>query len=179
MSESWLCKYDNIIELYLNKKKKYNNKENNKEENNKENNWIKYITELENKDKFLLNEFIQTGINLKKNVNISINNIEINNNKELIDELYTLIFIMDELCFKKYNYTFDTLYKNCRNIFEKKNNDYGDSFVDYGVIGILVRLGDKFNRINSLITKEVVNYESIDDTIIDSFNYIILALILI
>ena len=47
------------------------------------------------------------------------------------------------------------------------------------LIGILVRLGDKFNRINSLINNKEVNYESIDDTILDSFNYIILALILI
>lgn len=168
MSQSWLTKYDNIINLYLNKKK-YN------EENKK----INYITKPEITENDLLNEFIQTGINLKKNVNISINNVEIINNIELINELYTLILIMEELCFKKYNYTFDILYKKCRNIFEKKNNDYGDSFVDYGVIGILVRLGDKFNRINSLIKKEIVNYESIDDTIIDSFNYIILALILI
>ena len=169
MSESWLCKYDNIITSYLKKNSI-----------NKENKCILNITDPEITEKNLLNEFIQTGINLKKNLNISIYNyIEIINDKKLIDELYTLIFIMDKLCFKKYNYTFDTLYKNCRNIFEKKNNDYGDSFIDYGVIGILVRLGDKFNRINSLITKEVVNYESIDDTIIDSFNYIILALILI
>tara|TARA_Y100000589_G_C27042453_1_gene583744 strand:+ start:113 stop:619 length:507 start_codon:yes stop_codon:yes gene_type:complete len=168
MSASWLNKYDKIIDIYLNKKKY-----------NEENILLNSINKPEITENDLLNKFIQTGINLKKNVNISINNVTIINNIELTNELYKLIFIMEELCIKKYNYNFNILYNKCRSIFEKKNTDYGDSFVDYGVIGILVRLGDKFNRINSLIKKENVNYESIDDTIIDSFNYIILALMLI
>jgi len=55
MSQSWLTKYDNIINLYLNKKKY-----------NEENKWINYITKPEITENDLLNEFIQTGINLKK-----------------------------------------------------------------------------------------------------------------
>ena len=32
-------------------------------------------------------------------------------------------------------------------IYLKKNSDYGDAFMDYAIIGILVRLGDKIKRI--------------------------------
>lgn len=126
-----------------------------------------------------LEEFIETGINLQKNLKIDTDFIVINDKELLEKELYNLLTIIEVLCKKKYNYEFNELYEKCRNIFEKKNSDYGDSFIDYGLIGILVRLGDKFNRIKSLINKKTVNYESIDDTILDSFNYIILALILI
>ncbi len=154
MTNIWLDKYDNIIKKFT-KKKEYNISEN------------------------LLNKFIEIGINLKKNIEITKKKIEIKENKNLENELYKLLYILKNLCKEKYKYEFEFLYKKCRNIFEKKNKDYGDSFIDYGLIGILVRLGDKFNRINSLINKKEINYESIDDTILDSFNYIILALILI
>ncbi len=151
---SWLLKYDKII-------KKYGEH--------------MYLC-LKNDT---LNEFIEKGINLQKKLKISKDFIIIKDSELLETELYNLLTILEVLCKKKYNYEFNDLYEKCRNIFEKKNSDYGDSFVDYGLIGILVRLGDKFNRINSLINKKIVNYESIDDTILDSFNYIILALILI
>ena len=51
--------------------------------------------------------------------------------------------------------------------------------MDFNLIGILVRLNDKINRTDNLINfkKDSVNYESIYDTIIDSFNYIVLALL--
>ena len=73
----------------------------------------------------------------------------------------------------------DQIYKQSRELFEKKNNDYGDAFMDYITIGILVRLGDKIKRTENLWQKKNPNFESIDDSLFDSFNYIILALILI
>jgi len=70
----------------------------------------------------------------------------------------------------------------CRNIFRKKNEDYGNAFLDFGVIGILVRICDKINRISNLKQKnktpEVID-ENIDDTFLDLFNYSVLALCLI
>tara|TARA_Y100000389_G_C17401796_1_gene485729 strand:- start:108 stop:566 length:459 start_codon:yes stop_codon:yes gene_type:complete len=150
---SWLLKYDTII-----KKSRKN----------------VYICLKEP-----LEEFIETGMNLQNKLKVDKDFIIIKDKELLEKELYNLVNIIEVLCKEKYNYEFNDLYKKCRDIFEKKNSDYGDSFVDYGLIGILVRLGDKFNRINSLINKKTVNYESIDDTILDSFNYIILALILI
>jgi len=59
------------------------------------------------------------------------------------------------------------------NLFSKKNKDYGDSFANYGTIGILVRMQDKINRIVS-ITKNGINFvndESLRDTLIDLMNY--------
>ena len=51
--------------------------------------------------------------------------------------------------------------------------------MDYITIGILVRLGDKIKRTENLYQKNQPNFESIDDTLSDSFNYVILALMLI
>ena len=58
-------------------------------------------------------------------------------------------------------------------LFRKKNADYGDAFANYGVIGILVRMGDKINRLQSITSKKVslINTESLRDTLIDLHNY--------
>jgi hypothetical protein len=66
-------------------------------------------------------------------------------------------------------------------LFEKKNHDYGDSFATYGLIGVLVRIGDKLKRIQTLCDDEetAVADESIQDTIIDMMNYSAMALMLI
>mgnify|MGYP004563082435 CR=1 FL=1 len=68
------------------------------------------------------------------------------------------------------------------NIYEKKNHDYGNSFADsfkkFGLISAVVRIGDKFNRISSLMKKErLINDESIEDTLIDMANYCIMSVI--
>lgn len=64
----------------------------------------------------------------------------------------------------------------------EKNNAYGDSFtksVDkYGLSVIGVRLSDKYNRIEHLITNKEFkeNDESLEDTLLDMAGYSILAL---
>lgn len=61
----------------------------------------------------------------------------------------------------------------------KKNKDYGDSFVDsiriYGRVAGQVRMLDKVNRINSLLAngKSAVD-ESVADTLLDLFNYLVM-----
>ena len=65
-------------------------------------------------------------------------------------------------------------------LFKKKNKDYGDSFATYGPIGVIVRIGDKISRLNS-ITKNginMVNDESLRDTLIDLHNYSAMAVML-
>ena len=54
-------------------------------------------------------------------------------------------------------------------LFKKKNTDYGDAFAKYGVIGVLVRIGDKISRLQSITAKQIslVNSESLRDTLID------------
>ena len=79
--------------------------------------------------------------------------------------------------------------------YEKKNHDYDDSFdksLDkFGLLASVVRMGDKMNRIESLINKSVQNPaypsvsvkdvnlvkdESIKDTLLDLANYAIMTI---
>lgn len=68
-----------------------------------------------------------------------------------------------------------------RELFEKKNTDYGDSFATYGSVGVIVRIGDKIQRLVSVTKNGVafVNNESIRDTLIDLHNYSAMAVMLI
>lgn len=64
--------------------------------------------------------------------------------------------------------------------YERKNNDYGDSFgqsiEDFGVIAGVIRISDKFNRLKSLTSgkEQKVNDESLQDTLLDMANYCIM-----
>ena len=66
-------------------------------------------------------------------------------------------------------------------LFTKKNIDYGDAFAKYGVVGVLMRIEDKFQRSVSITKNGVnlINDEVIRDTLIDLHNYAAMALILI
>lgn len=66
-------------------------------------------------------------------------------------------------------------------LFKKKNTDYGDAFANYGVIGVLVRMGDKISRLQSISDKNItlINTESLRDTLIDLHNYSAMAIILL
>lgn len=65
-------------------------------------------------------------------------------------------------------------------LFIKKNADYGDAFAKYGIAGVLIRVEDKIQRYLS-ITKngiQLVNSESLRDTLIDLHNYAAMAIML-
>ena len=66
-------------------------------------------------------------------------------------------------------------------IFTKKNYDYGSSYKEYGTIGILIRIGDKFKRMVSVSSKSVnlVKDESLRDTLIDLHNYSAMAIMIL
>ena len=66
-------------------------------------------------------------------------------------------------------------------LFKRKNQDYGDAFANYGVVGVLVRMGDKIARAQSISTTSVslVNSESLRDTLIDLHNYSAMAIMLL
>lgn len=68
-----------------------------------------------------------------------------------------------------------------KELFIKKNTDYGDSFADYGPIGVLVRLGDKIKRLQSINKNGItlVSDEKMRDTLIDLHNYSAMAIMLI
>lgn len=65
--------------------------------------------------------------------------------------------------------------------YAKKNSDYGDSFHKsyerFGITAALVRMEDKWNRINNLAFKEdyLVRDESIKDTLLDLANYCLMT----
>ena len=123
--------------------------------------------------------FIKYGSLIRDNVIINNNSIVLDNIDEIKSNLYVLLSCIlrygEVVLSKTHEYT----YIKCRNLFEQKNSDYGDAFIDYKSIGILMRLNDKIRRLESLTQKKTVNFESIEDTILDSFNYVILALILL
>jgi len=65
-------------------------------------------------------------------------------------------------------------------LFKKKNDDYGDAFAKYGLIGVLMRIEDKIQRCLSISNKNItlVNDETLKDTLIDLHNYSAMALML-
>ena len=66
-------------------------------------------------------------------------------------------------------------------LFTRKNADYGDAFANYGPVGVIMRMGDKIQRLMS-ITKtnvQMVDSESLRDTLIDLHNYAAMGVMLI
>lgn len=66
-------------------------------------------------------------------------------------------------------------------LMDKKQQDYGSRNIsDFGLVGVIIRMNDKFQRIKNLVgnrRKASVN-ESIRDTFRDISNYAIIALLL-
>lgn len=79
----------------------------------------------------------------------------------------------------------EELCKILNDTFKRKNADYGDSFgemfQELGIITAVTRIGDKFNRLKSLVKKpkkeQMVKDESIRDTLLDMANYCIMTVI--
>ena len=65
-------------------------------------------------------------------------------------------------------------------LFKRKNKDYGDAFANFGPVGVIVRMGDKINRLMSITKTGVtmVNDEGLRDTLIDLHNYSAMAILL-
>jgi hypothetical protein len=75
---------------------------------------------------------------------------------------------------------FKDIAKGMIETYVRKNHDYGNSFdksLDkFGLVASVVRIGDKMNRIESLVQKKVmVQDESIRDTLLDMANYAIMT----
>lgn len=66
-------------------------------------------------------------------------------------------------------------------LFSRKNADYGDAFANYGTVGVIVRMGDKIQRLVSVTNRNItlINNESLRDTLIDLHNYAAMAIMLI
>ena len=66
-------------------------------------------------------------------------------------------------------------------LFTQKNADYGDAFSEYGPVGVLVRIGDKIKRLQTITSTGVtmIKDEKMKDTLLDLHNYSAMALMLI
>jgi hypothetical protein len=73
------------------------------------------------------------------------------------------------------------VHKEAIDLFSKKNADYGDAFATYGTVGVIVRMGDKIQRLISVSNKGInlVDTESLRDTLIDLHNYAAMGIMLI
>lgn len=67
------------------------------------------------------------------------------------------------------------------NLYEKKNQNYGDSFGEtwrkLGPISGITRLYDKLNRATNLVTGGHNDFESLEDTFTDLANYAVMCLV--
>ena len=75
---------------------------------------------------------------------------------------------------------YEKVQKEANELFRKKNTDYGDAFANYGVVGVLVRMGDKLQRCQTITSKGInlVDDENLRDTLIDLHNYSAMAIML-
>ena len=75
---------------------------------------------------------------------------------------------------------FENVQKEGLELFKRKNRDYGNSFTDYGPVGVLVRMGDKIRRLQSINKSgiQLIDDESLRDTLIDLHNYSAMAILL-
>jgi len=73
------------------------------------------------------------------------------------------------------------IHKEAQALFESKNADYGDAFTEYGTIGVLVRIGDKIKRLQTIESNKIILVpdEKLRDTLIDLHNYAAMAVMLL
>ena len=75
----------------------------------------------------------------------------------------------------------DAILNEIRQLHNRKNADYGDSFDktldEFGLVASATRLSDKFNRFKSLIQNPAqVPDEKIEDTLIDLASYAMMTI---
>lgn len=93
--------------------------------------------------------------------------------------IYSAIFL-----FKTYEEVdVQSVQENAKQLFAKKNADYGDAFAKHGCVGVLVRMHDKLARYVSVSKKPnalpKVSSETQLDTLLDLNNYSAMALMVL
>lgn len=71
---------------------------------------------------------------------------------------------------------FQKILKECEQLRWKKLNDYGLTYNEYGYLGILVKLGDKYGRLKRIYLTKKRNFESERDSLIDLINYAVMGI---
>ena len=75
---------------------------------------------------------------------------------------------------------FNKIQEEGKQLFLKKNQDYGDAFAAFGTVGVLIRIGDKLQRYTSITNKNIslIETETLRDTLLDLHNYAAMAILL-
>ena len=75
----------------------------------------------------------------------------------------------------------EAVHHEAKELFSKKNQDYGDAFANCGPIGVLVRIGDKIQRLQSISVSGItlVQDEKLRDSLMDLHNYAAMAIMLL
>jgi hypothetical protein len=76
---------------------------------------------------------------------------------------------------------FSEILLEMREMYEKKNSDYGNSFAEtiqeFGFIPAVARINDKMQRVKKMVKGEQMNInESMRDNLLDIANYCILTI---
>jgi len=98
---------------------------------------------------------------------------------QVYDTLFNIALLSINYMDKFSDKTKAQLMEENRSLFQHKNADYGNSFQDFEIVGILVRLNDKINRIIALAgcsNEPQVKDEKMEDTIHDLYNYSLIGL---
>ena len=76
---------------------------------------------------------------------------------------------------------FKKVQSECLELFTQKNHDYGDVFRENGPVGVVIRIGDKINRMKTVTNNGIslVDDETLRDTLKDLSNYALMALLLL
>jgi len=116
---------------------------------------------------------------LFENMKKTQNSVHIQSKKNIYETLFNIVILtLNYLQIRDSSKTYRTITKENKELFEKKNSDYGNSFADFELIGILVRLNDKINRLITILEQPSTPQvdESVLDTLNDLYNYGIIGL---
>jgi len=87
--------------------------------------------------------------------------------------------IVTEDEFKENQKEFNKILDEARQLRWKKLLDYGMSYQNFGYVGVLARMGDKYARVVQLYKKSLYdiapNFENARDSLIDLINYAAMA----
>jgi len=87
---------------------------------------------------------------------------------------------------KELAHKLSNIFAECVQLAVAKNSDYAkvedalENFHDFGTLGIIVRIGDKYKRLKNILQKGEISVksESVRDSLIDTIVYCAIAVIL-
>jgi hypothetical protein len=140
-----------------------------------ENIQTRMITQIYLTENYIINN---TRVTTNKNHDDNTLNISLYSKEcTFYNEIRKLCEILTVFLSVKNNISINERILNMKNVFYKKNSDYGSSYKHFGIVGLVVRLKDKIHRFNTLNKNNCeANYESIDDTLEDLNLYCVIIL---